>query len=49
MRQGLISLKGPRPLFSEPTKLFVFLSVQGFSNEVTDFQGEGYLFFFGKF
>lgn len=49
MSQGLTPLKGLCPLFSEPTKLFVFLSVQLFSNEVTDFQGEGYVFFFGKF
>ena len=49
MRQGLITLKGARTLFSKPPKLFVFLSVQRFSNEVADFQGEGYVFFFGNF
>ena len=49
MRHGLVSLKYVSPLFSELTKLFVFPSVQRFSNEVTDFQGEGYVFFFGKF
>ena len=48
MRQGLISLKGVRPFFSEPPKLFVFLGFQRFSNEVSNLKGEGYVFFFGE-
>ena len=48
MCQTLFSLKGSCPLFCEPTKLFVLLSFERFSNKVPDLKGEGYMFFPGE-